>query len=57
VAKQPSLADWQLVLVDWGYNTEAERRRAATNERIEVVGIDRFVNLAHGAAAEATAQP
>lgn len=55
MAKLPSLADWQLVLVDWGYNTEAERRRAAANERIEVVGIERFVSLAQGAAAQAAA--
>jgi hypothetical protein len=33
---------WNLYLVDWGYNTEEERERAKKNERIEVVGVERF---------------
>ena len=33
---------WNLYLVDWGYNTEEERERARGNERIEVVGVERF---------------
>ena len=46
VAKLDSLRRYQLFLVDWGYNTEEERRQAAANGRIEVIGIDRFLQLA-----------
>lgn len=46
VAKLESLAQYRLYLVDWGYNTAEERRRAAANERIEVVDIKRFADLA-----------
>lgn len=46
MATLPSLAGWNLYLVDWGYNTPAERTRAAANERIEVVDAARFAQLA-----------
>lgn len=45
--------DYNLYLVDWGYNTMAERAAAATNERIEVVDIARFLQLAGVPAAAA----
>ncbi len=35
----PELAAWALYLVDWGYNTEAERRRAAADPRVQVVDL------------------
>ncbi|EFN54892.1 hypothetical protein CHLNCDRAFT_24112 [Chlorella variabilis] len=54
VAKLPSLEQYHLYLVDWGYNTQQERRRAAANERIAVVDIQQFMRLA-GAAESATA--
>jgi hypothetical protein len=37
VCKVPELEDWQLYLVDWGYNTEEERKRAEANSRISVI--------------------
>ena len=46
VEKLPELAQWQLYLVDWGYNTPAERRQAAASERIRVVDIGEFERLA-----------
>ena len=42
----PELADWQLYLVDWGYNTADERQRADANPRIEVIGKARMRALA-----------
>jgi len=42
VAADESMRKWNLYLVDWGYNTEEERERARGNERIEVVGVERF---------------
>ncbi|KXZ52324.1 hypothetical protein GPECTOR_10g956 [Gonium pectorale] len=45
VAKDPSLADWKLYLVDWGYNTPAERARAAANPAITIVNKERFAEL------------
>ena len=39
VAADPALADWRLYLVDWGYNTAAERERARRNERVRVVSV------------------
>ena len=47
-----ALERWELYLVDWGYNTEAERARAAANPRITVVGVDEFVGMLNGAAEE-----
>lgn len=46
VARVPSLQQYQLFLVDWGYNTEPERQRAAAHGRIEVIGADEFCRLA-----------
>jgi len=46
VIKEPSLDQWNLYLVDWGYNTVAEREWAAANERIKLIGIDEFTKLA-----------
>ena len=46
VCKVPELADWQLYLVDWGYNTAEERQQAEANPRIEVIGKARMRALA-----------
>ena len=40
VASLPEFDAWDLVLVDWGYNTPAERARAAAGGRVRVVGVD-----------------
>ena len=45
VCKADGLDDWELFLVDWGYNTAAERERAAANPRITVIGVDAFIAL------------
>ena len=45
VCKADGLDDWELFLVDWGYNTATERERAAANPRIEVIGVDAFIAL------------
>ena len=45
VCKASDLDDWELYLVDWGYNTASERARAAANPRIEVIGVDAFISL------------
>ena len=37
VCQVKELEHWQLYLVDWGYNTQQERERAASNPRIHVV--------------------
>ncbi|BDA48771.1 hypothetical protein COCOBI_12-4530 [Coccomyxa sp. Obi] len=42
VCKVPELQEWQLYLVDWGYNTQEERERAAANPRISVVSKDQL---------------
>ena len=47
VAADESMKKWNLYLVDWGYNTEEERERARGNERIEVVGVERFRGYDH----------
>ena len=39
---------WSLYLVDWGYNTPAERQQAAANPHIELVGVERFAQLMGG---------
>lgn len=49
VATLGPLSAWQLYLVEWGYNTAAERQRAAANPRIEVVNLARFEALAGAA--------
>lgn len=38
----PELSDWQLYLVDWGYNTPAERADAAAQPRVEVIDVKQF---------------
>ena len=45
VCKANDLNDWELYLVDWGYNTPAERARAAANPRISVIGVEAFIKL------------
>lgn len=40
VCKIADLESWQLYLVDWGYNTEAERQRAEANPRINLLSLD-----------------
>lgn len=45
VCKVSTLNDWELFLVDWGYNTASERARAAANPRISVIGVDEFIAL------------
>ncbi len=47
VSAVEELKDWQLYLVDWGYNTAKERKHAATDPRIAVVDIHQFCALAH----------
>ncbi|GIL77630.1 hypothetical protein Vretifemale_7132, partial [Volvox reticuliferus] len=42
VARDPSLSDWQLYLVDWGYNTPQERARAAANPAITILDKRQF---------------
>lgn len=46
VAAMQELDHWRLYLVDWGYNTAPERAVAEANQRIEVVDIARFSQLA-----------
>ena len=36
------LDHWQLYLVDWGYNTVEERKRASSNPRIQDVNHDQM---------------
>lgn len=43
--KLEELSKWQLYLVDWGYNTVAERERAAASGRIEVIDKGRLAAL------------
>ena len=42
VCQVKELDHWQLYLVDWGYNTQQERDRAADNPRIHVVSHDQM---------------
>ncbi len=42
VQHQPDLADVQLFLADWGYNTAADRALAAQSDRISCLTLDRF---------------
>lgn len=51
MCKDSSLDQWKLFLVDWGYNTNKERQRAAQNPRIEIVDVKGFTSvLAEGKA-------
>jgi hypothetical protein len=45
------LERWELFLVDWGYNTEAERARAEADPRITVITVDQFVGMLSTSAA------
>jgi hypothetical protein len=45
VGKLEQLSHWKLYLVDWGYNTKAERERAEKNDRIQVISINEFEQL------------
>ncbi|EFJ53097.1 hypothetical protein VOLCADRAFT_101579 [Volvox carteri f. nagariensis] len=45
VARDPALSDWQLFLVDWGYNTPGERARAAAHPAITVIDKHQFKEL------------
>ncbi|OIW01967.1 hypothetical protein TanjilG_11541 [Lupinus angustifolius] len=42
VIKEPELDEWNLYLVDWGFNTEKERKAAAVNPRIQVLELSDF---------------
>jgi hypothetical protein len=42
VCKIKDLNAWQLYLVDWGYNTEEERKRAKENPRIKLLTLKTF---------------
>jgi hypothetical protein len=49
VAADPKTAEWQLYLVDWGYNTMPERTAAAAHPKITVIAVDGFKRLLHAA--------
>jgi hypothetical protein len=51
VCATEGLEDWELFLVDWGYNTPEERARAEANPRITVWGLEDFVRDWEAAAA------
>ena len=42
VEKEGSLDAWNLYLVDWGYNVQAERDEAEKSDRINMVDIAQF---------------
>lgn len=46
--RDAALSDWQLYLVDWGYNTPGERARAAQHPRITVITAPQFGKLLAG---------
>lgn len=39
------MSEWELYLVDWGYNTPLERSRAEADPRIHVIGLPQFTEL------------
>jgi hypothetical protein len=41
-ARRADLADAQLFLCDWGYNTPADRAHVATGGRITLLSLERF---------------
>ena len=45
VSKVAELGKWHLYLVDWGYNTEAERQRASADPRITLLSKEDFLAL------------
>ena len=46
MSKVPELQTWHLYLVDWGYNTPAERARAEADPRITLLSKPAFLELA-----------
>ncbi|XP_004492759.1 uncharacterized protein [Cicer arietinum] len=42
VIKEPELDNWNLYLVDWGFNTQKEREEAAANPRIQLLELSDF---------------
>ncbi len=48
VVDRPELDGVRLLLADWGYNLPAERRRAAGEPRLQVVGLEQLRRLAAG---------
>ncbi|WP_017655827.1 HAD family hydrolase [Fortiea contorta] len=42
VQQQPDLADVQLFLADWGYNTQAERKLAEDDQGIQLISLSQF---------------
>ena len=49
VCKADYLNEWELYLVNCGYNTPEERARANANPRIKVIGVDAFINMLEAA--------
>ncbi len=45
VSQDPRLRQWQLYLVDWGYNTPEERARAKASSRIQLINKEQFEAL------------
>lgn len=45
VCATPGLEQWELFLVNWGYNTKEERMRAEENPRIKLLGLTEFQSL------------
>lgn len=45
VCKVDDLDEWELFLVDWGYNIESECVRVVVNDRIIVIDILTFISL------------
>ncbi|WJX77557.1 hypothetical protein P8452_60853 [Trifolium repens] len=44
VIKEPELDNWNLYLVNWGFNTQKERDEAAANPRIQLLELSDFSN-------------
>ncbi|KAL2330285.1 hypothetical protein Fmac_017866 [Flemingia macrophylla] len=42
VIKEPELDNWNLYLVNWGFNTQKEREEAAANPRIQLLELSDF---------------
>ncbi|XP_019431713.1 PREDICTED: uncharacterized protein LOC109338832 [Lupinus angustifolius] len=42
VIKEPELDQWNLYLVDWGFNTQKEREEAAANPRVQLLELSDF---------------
>ena len=48
VAATPGFERWELYLVAWGYNTQAERAQAQAHPRIRLVTLEEFPALLMG---------